>query len=81
MSARYNSPFAHGTAFGSTALMALLMHVVWAYFARVSDCVINLDNQIEHAYNITRQQHYGNSSAQTAIDNVNHLICGAYGPV
>ncbi len=49
MSARYQSVFAHGTAFGSTAFMALLMHVVWAYFARVNDCVVNLDNRIQHA--------------------------------
>jgi len=79
LSARYTSVFAHGTAFGSTALMAVLMHVVWAYFARVSDCVINLDARLEHAYNITR--HHGHSHSYSAIDNVNHLICGAYGPV
>ena len=77
MSARYQSVFAHGTAFGSTAFMALLMHVVWAYFARVNDCVVNLDNRIQHAYNVTRHV----SPTHTAIDNVNHLICGAYGPV
>jgi hypothetical protein len=75
LNARYTSVFAHGTAFGSTALMAVLMHVVWAYFKRVNDCVINLDARLEHAYNISHQQGY------SAIDNVNHLICGAYGPV
>lgn len=78
LSARATSVFAHGTAFGSTALMALLMHVVWAYYARVNDCVVNLDARLEHAYNISRHSH---SHSYSAIDNVNHLICGAYGPV
>jgi hypothetical protein len=85
LSARHTSVFAHGTAFGSTALMALLMHVVWAYFARVSDCVINLDSRLERAYNITHGGHHNGHTTTTpsysAIDNVNHLICGAYGPV
>lgn len=66
--------------------MALLMHVVWAYYARVNDCVVNLDARIEHAYNITRHHHHVGQHGTTtpsyaAIDNVNHLICGAYGPV
>ena len=77
LSARTTSAFAHGNAFGSTALMALLMHVVWAYYARVNDCVINLDARLEHAYNISHHSHRHSHS----IDNVNHLICGAYGPV
>ena len=87
LSARTTSVFAHGTAFGSTALMALLMHVVWAYYARVNDCVVNLDTRLEHAYNITRSHHHYNGQQQqhtpsyATIDNVNHLICGAYGPV
>jgi len=79
LSQRFSSVFAHGTAFGSTALMALLMHVVWAYYARVNDCVVNLDTRIEHAYNVNHAQH--NTPSTRAIDNVNHLICGAYGPV
>ncbi len=83
LSARTTSVFAHGTAFGSTALMALLMHVVWAYYARVNDCVVNLDARLEHAYNITRAHHHigQHTPSYSAIDNVNHLICGAYGPV
>mmetsp|Transcript_30535 Transcript_30535/g.45860 ORF Transcript_30535/g.45860 Transcript_30535/m.45860 type:complete len:261 (-) Transcript_30535:90-872(-) len=81
LSARATSVFAHGTAFGSTALMALLMHVVWAYYARVNDCVLNLDARLEHAYNITHNGHHGHTPSYSAIDNVNHLICGAYGPV
>ena len=90
LSARTTSVFAHGTAFGSTALMALLMHVVWAYYARVNDCVVNLDTRLEHAYNITRSHHHHYNGQQQSqqhtpsyatIDNVNHLICGAYGPV